>query len=145
VVTRSTTELVAAILPQDVLTAGTANVTVDDLTDAIPASAPAVFTITSAVVVGNQTITFAQPANVKQNTSPVTLSATASSGLTVSFSSGTPTVCTVSGTQVTLLSLGACTITASQPGNGSVNPATPVTRSFLVKGNFDVFVPLIIR
>ena len=64
--------------------------------------------------------------------SPVTVSATASSGLTVSFSSLTTAVCTVSGTSVTLLTIGTCTIQADQAGNGSFNAAPSVRQSFAV-------------
>jgi hypothetical protein len=62
----------------------------------------------------------------------VTLSASASSGLAVSYSSGTTAVCTVSGSTVTLAAAGTCTITASQPGNSTYAAATPVTQSFPV-------------
>jgi Fibronectin type III domain len=62
------------------------------------------------------------------------VSATASSGLPVSFQSGTPGVCTVAhGTDgVTTRAPGTCTITASQAGDSAWLPATPVTRSLLV-------------
>ena len=60
----------------------------------------------------------------------VSLSASASSGLTVSFSPGTPGVCTVSGRTVTAVAAGTCTITASQPGDAHYAAAPPVTRSF---------------
>jgi hypothetical protein len=43
--------------------------------------------------------------------------ATASSGLPVAYASTTPGVCTVSGTTVTMVGEGTCTLTASQPGN----------------------------
>jgi uncharacterized protein (TIGR03437 family) len=64
----------------------------------------------------------------------ITISATASSGLPVSFSSQTASVCTVSGTTVTLISVGVCTITAAQPGDSKWGPANPVTESFQVLG-----------
>ena len=67
--------------------------------------------------------------------SAVALSATATSGLPVSFSSQTNTVCTVSGTQVTTVAIGTCTIAADQPGNVGVwLAASTVTRSFQVTG-----------
>jgi hypothetical protein len=64
---------------------------------------------------------------------PFTLSASASSGLPVAFAVTTPTICTVAGNQVTLLAVGLCSITATQEGNATYNPATPVVRSFLVQ------------
>jgi hypothetical protein len=88
------------------------------------------------VTAGRQTITFNALANQPFSTSPLTVSATASSGLTVSFNSQTAPVCTSTGTNgatITLLQVGTCTIQATQPGDG-VNwaPATPVSRSFQV-------------
>jgi len=80
----------------------------------------------------NQTITFAQPANYNFGTTP-TLSATASSGLAVAFSSSTTSVCTItSGGALTFVSAGTCTIDADQAGDASTNAASTVTRSFTV-------------
>jgi hypothetical protein len=70
-----------------------------------------------------------------------TASATASSGLTVSFASTTPTICTtgistlngtVSSSTVTALSAGTCTITADQAGNTTYNAAPTVTQNITV-------------
>src|ERR1019366_5355094 len=60
------------------------------------------------------------------------VSATASSGLAVSFNSQTTLVCTVSGATVTLVSVGTCTIQATQAGNTNYAAATPVNQSFQV-------------
>ncbi|MCB0185732.1 MAG: hypothetical protein KDE31_15800, partial [Caldilineaceae bacterium] len=81
----------------------------------------------------NQTITFAPLADRLLGDPPFALSATASSGLPVSFAALTPAVCTVSSTSVTLLTTGTCTIEAAQAGDASHNPAPPVARSFAVK------------
>ena len=62
-----------------------------------------------------------------------TASATASSGLAVSFStSATPTICSASGSTITGLGAGNCTVTASQAGNAGYNAAPPVTQSLSV-------------
>jgi hypothetical protein len=63
---------------------------------------------------------------------PVRLSASASSGLQVSFRSDTPAVCSVSGRVVTTVARGGCTITAIQAGNAHYAPAPDQTRSFQV-------------
>ena len=90
------------------------------------------FTITK----GNQTITFNALAEKRLDQGPITVTATASSGLAVSFESKTTSVCTTSGETVTLLTAGTCTIKANQAGNANWNAATPVERSFTVaKGN----------
>ena len=78
-----------------------------------------------------QVITFTPPPDTKAG-EPVTLSASSSSGLPVSFASNTPAVCAVSGSTVTTTAAGACRITASQGGNARYAPARDVTRSFQV-------------
>jgi hypothetical protein len=87
---------------------------------------------------GAQTISFTQPADTALNAGPVTLTATATSTLAVSFVSNTPTVCTVATTSVMLVAKGVCSITASQAGNANFNSATPVIRAFNVTGNSNV-------
>ncbi len=57
-----------------------------------------------------------------------TVSATASSGIAVTFSAAGK--CTVSGATVHLTGAGTCTITAHQPGNTSYQAAEDVARSF---------------
>ena len=90
--------------------------------------------VTGSIVIQKipQTISFIPPASATID-KPVTLTATASSELTVSFRSDTPDVCTVSGTTVTASQAGTCTITASQPGDGRHAPADPVTGSIAVQ------------
>lgn len=81
---------------------------------------------------GDQTITFAQPSNYNFGATP-TLTATSDSGLTVSFTSSTPGVCTITtGGALTFVSAGTCTIDADQAGNSATNAATTVTQSFIV-------------
>ena len=60
----------------------------------------------------------------------VTASAQASSGLSVTISSDTQTKCTVSGTTVSLVADGICTLRGTQTGNSNFNAATAVTTSF---------------
>jgi len=79
----------------------------------------------------SQTITFnGIPAQTVGT--PVSLTATASSGLAVSFASLTSSVCTVSGNTATLILAGTCTIQASQPGNSNFAAAASVSQSFSV-------------
>lgn len=61
-----------------------------------------------------------------------TVSATATSGLAVTFSSATPAVCSVSGATVSGLAAGMCTIVANQAGNASNAAAAPVAQSFTI-------------
>jgi hypothetical protein len=79
-----------------------------------------------------QTITFVSPADHPYHAQPFVMSASASSGLPVSFATLTPSTCAVSGTTVTVLTVGTCTIRASQAGNASFAPAPSVDRGFNV-------------
>ena len=79
----------------------------------------------------NQTITFAAIADKTLGDAPFTLSATASSGLTIAFISSSDKI-TMAGGQVTLVKSGKATITASQAGNSSFNSATSVDQSFCI-------------
>jgi hypothetical protein len=91
---------------------------------------------TETVAKGDQAITFGTLPGKRFDEGPITLSATASSGLAVAFTSATTGVCTVSGTTVTFVTVGTCTINADQAGNGNWNAASQVQQSFTIsKGN----------
>jgi hypothetical protein len=79
-----------------------------------------------------QTITFGALSNASLTTGTYALSATASSGLSVSFSSSDNTVAEVSGNILTLKKGGAITVTANQGGNGIYLPAPSVTQALTV-------------
>ena len=78
-----------------------------------------------------QTITFNNPGAQTVGT-PLSLSATATSNLAVTFSSATTGVCTVSGTQATFVTSGTCTIDANQAGNSTYAAAPQAAQSFTV-------------
>jgi len=80
----------------------------------------------------SQSITFAPPSTLTPSQSPYTLSATATSGLPVTFASSTTGVCTVSGSTLTLVSAGTCSLTANQSGNTTYAAAATITRSITV-------------
>ena len=79
----------------------------------------------------NQTITFGSLTNQTYGVAPYSISATASSGLPVSFAvvSGPATIAV---SNVTITGAGTVYIRASQGGNSNYNAATPVTNSFIV-------------
>lgn len=64
-------------------------------------------------------------------TYPLSPPATASSNLSVTYTSLTAGVCSISGETVTMVALGECQIEASQPGDSTYLPANPVTQSTL--------------
>jgi hypothetical protein len=102
--------------------------------DASFAAAPAVtrsFAVAAAPLT-SQSISFSSPGNQVLGSGPVTVSATASSGLTVSFSSTTLATCTVSGDSVSLLAEGVCTLEANQAGDAIYLPAPTVSVTFTI-------------
>jgi hypothetical protein len=88
--------------------------------------------VTGTSIGKSQTITFTPPASpVAFSATPVALSATATSGLTVVFTvlSGPGSV---SGSSLTLTGVGTISIAANQAGGGIYNAATQVTQSLVV-------------
>jgi hypothetical protein len=83
-------------------------------------------------VITPQTISFALLVAPKVGDPPFTISASASSGLPVSFKSLTPTIASVNGNVVTILKAGNATIVANQAGNTQFSAAPQVTQSFAV-------------
>lgn len=82
--------------------------------------------------VSGQTISFANPGGVNFGTT-TTLTATATSGLTVTLSSQTTNVCEFSsGTNILAKAPGTCTVRASQAGNGAYRAAADVIQSFQI-------------
>jgi hypothetical protein len=104
-----------------------------DYAAATPVSQP--FTVNQA----SQTVTFNTIAAQVAGTS-IPLTASATSGLMVSFTSLSTGVCTAAGTTATLLTAGTCTIQASQAGNANYAAATVVSESFIVSSgaNFTI-------
>jgi hypothetical protein len=78
----------------------------------------------------DQTITFDVLANKTFLDPPFQVAASASSGLTVSFS--TSGNCTNAGDMVTITGGGSCTVTASQAGNAIYAPAPNVPQAFTI-------------
>jgi uncharacterized repeat protein (TIGR01451 family) len=85
---------------------------------------------TISVVVQSQTITFPPIATQTYPVAPITLNATASSGLAVSYTASGPA--TVSGNILTITGGGSVTVQATQAGNANYSPAAPVSQTFVV-------------
>jgi hypothetical protein len=81
-----------------------------------------------SIAKADQTITFGALSDKTFGDPDFTVSATASSGLPVSFSASGK--CTVTGSTVHITGAGACAVKASQPGNANYNAADDVTQSF---------------
>lgn len=79
-----------------------------------------------------QSITFDPLTTRTFGDAPFNLTATASSGLQVTYASSNTSVATISGSTVTIVGVGTSTITASQAGNGTYAPAIDVSQSLSV-------------
>ncbi|MFM1772590.1 MAG: hypothetical protein RLZZ71_1732 [Bacteroidota bacterium] len=88
--------------------------------------------IVNASTLTSQTISFTLASPVTYGVSPITLSATATSGLPVTFSSSNTSIATVSGNTLTIVGAGSVTITANQPGDATYAAAPAVNQSLVV-------------
>ena len=120
--------------------AGSCDITANQAANTNYTAAPPV-TRTFNIGFASQTIAFGALANKTYGDPNFTVSATASSGLTVGFAAAG--ACSVSGTTVHILAVGSCDITASQGGNARYSPAAPVTRSFSIGRATGVFSGLV--
>jgi hypothetical protein len=141
-------ELRAAIGAADLAAAGQAAVTVvNPGTSSGPSNALS-FVIADPTKQG-QTIAFGPLPNRTIGGGPFEVTATASSGLPVSFTASG--VCSVAGNLVTPSGAGACTITARQPGDATYNPAPDVARTFQVTAGpaapstWSLYLPIVTR
>jgi hypothetical protein len=120
--------------------AGTCTIDANQPGDATHQAAPQVqqsFTVgPGAPAPSVQSINFTSttPGGATAGGSTYSVSATASSGLPVAFSADASSagICTVSGSTVSFVGMGTCTIDANQPGNGSYQAAPQVQQSFAV-------------
>ena len=89
---------------------------------------------TGTLIIGqaSQTITFTALPNHTYGDPPFTVSATADSGLPVSFAVGATDTCTIAGNSVTITGAGSCTVTASQTGNTNYLAAAAVVQTFSI-------------
>ncbi len=88
------------------------------------------------VVKQDQTISFTStaPAGAQVGGPTYNVTATATSGLTVTFTidASATSVCSISGSTVSFIGAGTCVINANQAGDATYNPAPQVQQSFLV-------------
>jgi hypothetical protein len=81
------------------------------------------------------TITSTAPGSATVGGATYTPTATATSGDTVAITSGTASVCTVSGGVVSMVGTGLCTLDFNDNGNLNYAPAIQVTQSFTVSAS----------
>jgi hypothetical protein len=92
------------------------------------ASGTATYTFTQA----SQSITFNALTNQAIANATYTVSASASSGLAVTFTSATLGTCSASGSIISFLTNGTCTVSANQAGNANYLAAPQVQQSFQI-------------
>ena len=80
----------------------------------------------------SQTIAFTPPATANLASRTVALSATASSGGAVTFSTTSTGICSVAGSTLTLLKSGNCSVTAAQAGTSTLAPASATATTMIV-------------
>jgi len=125
-------DLYISFTPEAVGTlSGSVVLTDNNLNAAAPGFASQSIALNGTAIQATQTINFPNLGTQTVGV-PLTLSATASSGLAVSFTSTTTSICTVSGDHATFIASGTCTIAANQAGNADYAPATQVTQSIVV-------------
>lgn len=124
------------------ITAGTCIIAANQSGNTQYAPAPQVTQSIPIISDSNQTISFGAVPTLSLGGTASFL-ATASSGLPVTYSSTTPTVCTVDSNSglVTDIAAGACIIAANQAGNANFNAATQVTQTVTVSAPPTVTVP----
>lgn len=88
--------------------------------------------ITQTVNKADQTITFDPLSDKVDNDPSFAITAASTSGLSITFTSLTNSVCTVTGATVMILTAGTCSIAADQAGSTNYNGAIQVVRSFNV-------------
>jgi hypothetical protein len=92
----------------------------------ITAVFPATIKLTQTIIITNF------PADITYGVSPTALAAVSTSGLSVAFTTATSLICTVSGTTLTILTVGTCTINANQAGDTNFAAASQVSGSFTI-------------
>lgn len=82
----------------------------------------------------SQTITFTAPSAMTVGDANQALAPLASSGLTVTLTSNSTSICTIVSNSAYAVTGGSCSITASQSGNSNYSAAASVSRTFTITG-----------
>lgn len=97
--------------------------------------------INIAITGANQTINWTPPGSQTLSAGTFLLgTATDSAGTTVTFASSTLSVCTVSGTTVTMLTTGTCTITPTAPAGGNYVQTIGTATNIAIKSSQTITV-----
>jgi cyclophilin family peptidyl-prolyl cis-trans isomerase len=124
--------------------AGTVVLAADQAGNANYTAAPQV-TTSFSVGSGSQSITFPSIPSQPISTNQITLNASASSELPISYSMVSGAASLTSSNALTLSGIGTITVQATQPGNANWSAATPARQSFVVNKGSQIitFAPLL--
>lgn len=93
----------------------------------------------------SQTISFTDPGILRRDAGTVVLDITSSSGLPVSVRVDDPSIATISGTSLHVLSLGTVVVTAMQAGNENYEAAVAVTLPIRIAADAGVELPVLVH
>lgn len=99
---------------------------------------------TATVTPVGQFITFPTPPTKSLSDGDFDPGATSSAGRPVTYTSQTPTVCTIVDGKIRMLTGGDCTITANASAGGGYSAAPPVSRTFKIKKKQTITFPPIL-
>ena len=118
------------------VSSGTCIITASQPGDSTYAAATSVtqeFPVTSKTP---QTISFTTPSTKTVGDANFTVTTSTTSGLTLTYTSNSPTVCTISSAGVvTIVGAGTCSLTAKQAGDSTYDPAVDKTVTFTVNAS----------
>ena len=89
-------------------------------------------TIRKADILPSQTITFNDPLDMTYGGADQPITASSSSGLTVTLASTTTSVCTIVSNSIRIVTAGTCTVTANQAGDGLYAAAAQVSNNVTI-------------
>ena len=119
----------------NIVGSGNCEIVASQAGDSNYAAATSVTQAFSVTALTPQVITFANPGDKQVSATAFASGAvTSATGLTVTLGTSTPTICSVSGLNITALALGTCVVQASQPGNSTYAAAVSVTQIFNIVG-----------
>ena len=90
------------------------------------------YKVSFEVIRDPQTVTFALPATVNASVKTLPLTSTTTSGGAVTYESSTAGNCSISGSTLTLLKSGNCSVTATQAGTSTLAPASATATTMIV-------------
>ena len=128
----SSNTAVATIVSNQIHITGVGTTTITASQDGDATWNPALNVSQALKVLSSQTITFGALAAKTYGDAPFSLTGSASSGLTVAYSSSNTNVATVSGSAVTILQAGTANITASQAGDAYYSAAADIIQLLTV-------------